>query len=348
MTTRRTTLLFVFLLAAAFTAACQTAKPVPNPSPDSAVNEEWWKTAAAPEEEQAIRDKARGMVDRIRERRVDYLLGPEDKVKVTVWSRPDLSKECRIRPDGMLFVPLVGNFKAEGLTLTQLQNQVRDGLARVLRDPQVDVEITDYASKIYYAFGQIVRPGVYPVRATTSLLEGVATAGGPTERANLSHAYLIRAKTVVPVDFYALFERGDISQNLLLADGDIIYLPNLNDAKVYVLGEVNAPVAAPIQGRRMRLTEAITDAGGFNETTALKREIKVIRGNLANPKVFTIDYNELLRGEKPDVPFLENGDIVYVPASGLAKWDRALGLLLPNLSQIVVDAAAVSTLQRNH
>ncbi len=342
---RSLVILFLFLfLTAGWLAACETGRSKPNASPEA--GDDWWQNAAAPDDSQALRDNARSLVDHIRERRADYTLGPEDKVKVTVWGRIDLSKEGRIRPDGTYFMPLAGNLMANGLTLVQLQALLVEKLGRVLRDPQVDVEITEYASKVFYIFGQTYRPGIYPVRATTTLLEGVAGAGGPTEKANLGNAFLIRAKTVVPVDFYALFQRGDVSQNLLLADGDIIFLPNIDNAKVYVLGEVLRPTAVPVLARRLRLTEAIADAGGFNEVTAYKREIKVIRGNLANPKVYTVDYNDILQGKKPDVPFLQDGDIIFVPASGLAKWDRVLGLLLPNLSQVVVDAAAVTSLQR--
>ncbi|NLH49539.1 MAG: hypothetical protein GX444_13210 [Myxococcales bacterium] len=333
-----------WLLLLALTAACQANRTAPQDMPDTA---SWWEQTAKPEDESELRQKVRGLVDHIRERRVDYLLGAEDVVRITVWNRVDLSKETRIRPDGTLFMPLVGNVKAEGLTITQLQESLRQQLGRVLRDPQVDVEIKEYGSKVYYVFGQAIKPGVYPVRATTTLLEGVATAGGPADKANLGYSYLIRGGLVVPIDFYALFERGDISQNLLLADGDIIYLPSIEDAKIYVLGEVNAAAAVPMRSHSMRLSEAVALAGGFNETTAFKRGIKVIRGSLANPRVYTVDYQEVMRGEKPDVPFLQNGDIVFVPASGLTKWDRVLGQLLPNLSQIVLDAASIDSLTRN-
>jgi polysaccharide export outer membrane protein len=325
--------------------ACATGRqPPPPPSTEALLDQP--PTPSSPEEEAALRERARGMVDRMRVRRADYVLGPEDRLRITVWSRPDLSKEGRIRPDGMLFISLVGNVQASGLTVGQLQDVVRQKLARVLRDPQVDIEITEYGSKVYYVFGMAARPGIYPVRATTTLLEGVANAGGPTERANIGSAYLIRAGTVVPIDFYGLFQRGDVSQNLLLADGDVIYIPSLDDAKVYVLGEVMRAAAVPLRGRGMRLSEAIAMAGGFNEYTAYKREIKIVRGSLGNPKVYTIDYTEILRGERPDAPFLQNGDIVYVPATGLTKWDRVLSQMLPTLSSIVVDAAAIDSLSR--
>ncbi|MDP8224722.1 MAG: polysaccharide biosynthesis/export family protein [Candidatus Lernaella stagnicola] len=307
----------------------------------------WWENAQAPEDEQAIRERAKDMLDTIRKRRPVYRIGPEDMLRVAIWNRPDLSKEGRVRNDGIFFLPLIGNIKADGLSVAELQTVLREKFGRLLRDPQVDVEIIEYGSKVYYVFGQVYKPGVYPVKATSSVLEGVAGAGGTTEKANLGAAYLIRAGTVVPIDFYRLFERGDIGQNLLLADGDIIYVPDIADSKVYVLGEVNAATAVPMRGTRMRLSEAVAMAGGFNEITAFKRGIKIIRGGLGNPRVYTVNYEDIRRGKVPDIAFLQNGDIVYVPAGGLTKWDRVMGQLLPNLSRIIVDAAAIDSLTGN-
>ncbi len=326
---------------------CETSTANGPNQPGMQPDDAWWQQGASPEDDQALRERVRGMVDSARQRRDVYRLGPEDKLKITVWSRPDLSKETRIRPDGILFMPLVGNIQADGMSVAELQAYIVEKLGQVLRNPQVDIEILEYASKMYYLLGQVTKPGMYPVTATTTVLEAVAVGGGPTEKANLEGACLLRQGLVVPINFFTLFQQGDTSQNLPVADGDVIYLPSVEDMKIFVLGEVNRAAAVPMRNRRMSLSEAISAAGGFNEITAYKRAIKVIRGGLANPQVYTINYDDILHGHKPDVAFLRNGDIVFVPAGGLTKWDRVLGQLLPNLSRIVVDAAAIDSLTRN-
>jgi len=342
LTNPRALTLWVLLLVVVL-SGCQSAQSTQSPAEPDA-GDQWWDADSSPADEQALRERVRGMVDDIRQRRGDYRLGPEDKLRLIVWNRPDLSKDTRIRPDGKLFVMHVGTVDAAGLTVGELQKLLTERLGEVLRNPQVDVEILEYASKVYYVMGQVNKPGMYAVTATTNVLEGVAVSGGPTDKANLGGAYLIRHGNVVPIDFYALFQQGDVSQNVFLADGDIIYLPSMDDAKIYVLGEVNQARAVPLRKARLTLGEAIAEAGGFNETTAYKRAIKIIRGNLANPRVYTVNYDEVLRGMKPDVAFLQSGDIVFVPAAGLTKWDRVLSQLLPNLSRIVVDAASINSL----
>ena len=273
-----------------------------------------------------------------------YQIGPEDVVRIIVWMREDLSKEAAVKDDGTLFVPMAGNIAAEGLTAGELQKKITDALSEYIRDPQVDIEIIRYGSKVCYLLGQFREPGQYPVKGSTTLLEGVSLAHGFTDKANLGQSYLISSGNILPVDFVALFRQGQMDHNIALNDGDLVYVESMENARVYVLGEVMRPAAVMMRTGTMPLAQAITEAGGFNESTAYKSAIKIIRGNIASPTVYTVNFNDLVKGKRLQQAFLKPGDIVYVPASGLAKWDRVMGQLLPSLSRIVVDAAAIDTL----
>lgn len=99
--------LLLFLTAAGCAATGGGREVDTEPPSDEAL----WADAVDPAEADALRERAQGMVDGIRRRRAEYTLGPEDQLRITVWNRPDLSKETRIRPDGVLFVPLVGNLR---------------------------------------------------------------------------------------------------------------------------------------------------------------------------------------------------------------------------------------------
>ena len=131
---------------------------------------------------------------------------------------------------------------------------------------------------------------------------------------------------------------------LRLEDGDVVYIPSIDISRVYVLGEVLRPAAVPIRTGKITVAEAIAEAGGFNEITAYKSAIKIIRGSLYNPEVYTLNFKEVIKGKQADLAVLKPGDIVYVPSSGLTKWDRVLGQILPSLSRIVVDATAIDSL----
>lgn len=270
-----------------------------------------------------------------------YLLGPGDKLSVQVYRREDLSGEMPVRDDGNIFVPLAGTVRAEGLTIGELTTLLTLRLSEYVRVPQVSVVLLEAHARSFYLLGEVNEPGSYSLEPDIRLLEAIASGKGLTKEANLSDAYLVQNKQVVPIDFYALFKKGDVSQNVFLEDGAFIYIPSRELMRVFVLGEVKQPGVIQITEGRLSLSEAIASAGGFDEITAFKSNIKIIRGGLADPEVITVNYDWVLRGKAKDEVVLETGDIVFVPASGVAKWDRILGQLLPNLSRIIVDAAAI-------
>ncbi len=286
------------------------------------------------------------MVEGARRQRHTYKIGADDVLRLNIWMRPDLSKDGVVRDDGTFFVSLAGNVPVADLSLAQAQDAIKLALSKYVRDPQVDIEIKEYRSQLFFANGLFTRPGSYPIRGTTTILEGVSDAGGIAESGNLQGAYLVRKGKVVPIDFVSLFTAGAMSQNIPLADGDLIYVPSIMTARVYVLGEVLRPTGVPVRTGKITLGQAIADAGGFNETTAYKRGVKIIRGGLGSGEVTEVNFQDVIKGKRPDLMLLEPGDIVYVPASGLAKWDRVMSQILPNLSRIVVDAAAIDAMNR--
>ena len=339
--------LFIFLLSILICScvffSCTSKKPPATGPGQAAVNPEDFTEEDAAGAEQ-FKQQIEQMRVEVKQKRRTYLLGPGDIIKLTVWMHEDLSKEGVIRDDGTYHVHLVGNVNTEGMTVTQFQATVTKALAEYVQKPQVDAEIITYNSKFFYLVGQLREPGLYPITATTTVMEAISQGKGFTEKANLGEAYLIHNKDIVPVDFVSLFKSGRMENNIHLDDGDVIYVPSTDISRVYVMGEVQRPAAVPVRTGRISLAEAISEAGGFNETTAFKSAIRIIRGNFTNPEVLEVNFNDIVKGKAVDYVYLKPGDIVYVPASGLAKWDRVMGLILPSLSRLVVDAAAIDSL----
>jgi polysaccharide biosynthesis/export protein len=343
----RIILICLFLAALISLSACASSAKAPAELPaGSKPPEDMTVPAPAPSVDNELVENVNQVVEEARRKRHTYKIGADDLLHIQLWQREDFLRDGVVRDDGTFFVPLAGNVPVAGLSLAEAQAAVRERLKTYIRDPQVVLEIKEYRSQVFFANGQFRTPGAYPVKGTTTVLEGIGAAGGITDEGNLSGAYLVRSGQVVPIDFVSLFTRGTMALNLPLADGDLIYVPSINASRVFVLGEVLRPAGVPIRTGKITLSQAVADAGGFNETTANKRGIKIIRGGLGSGNVIDVDYTDVLKGKRLDLMMLQPGDIVYVPASGLAKWDRALGLILPNLSRIVVDAAAVDTLTK--
>lgn len=116
-------------------------------------------------------------------RRADYALGAGDKLRITVFGEENLTGEYSVTANGTIAFPLIGDIAAVGHTLTQIQDAIRVKLAAgYIKDPRVAVEVLEY--RTFYILGEVNKPGEYPYRASLTLDQAVATAGGYSYRAN--------------------------------------------------------------------------------------------------------------------------------------------------------------------
>jgi polysaccharide biosynthesis/export protein len=123
----------------------------------------------------------------------DYLIGPGDLLKIEVFRVDDLSREVRVNANGQIALPLIGLMKAAGLTGEQLASDISARLSKeYLQNPQVIVFIQEYTSQRVTVVGAVKKPGVYPLKGTTTLMQVVATAEGPTSVANIGSVKVLR------------------------------------------------------------------------------------------------------------------------------------------------------------
>lgn len=113
----------------------------------------------------------------------EYVLGPDDKVHITVFGEDHLTGDYSVTSGGVISFPLVGNIPAAGHNLNDVQEEIRQRLASgYLKDPKVAIEVATLRS--LYVLGEVNKPGEYPYRTNLTLEQAVATAGGFTYRAN--------------------------------------------------------------------------------------------------------------------------------------------------------------------
>jgi len=122
----------------------------------------------------------------------DYVLGPNDRIRLKVYGEPDIAGEYEIDSTGQVSIPLAGHIRATGLTTKQLERSIAAALAKgIVRDPRVNVEIALY--RPYYILGEVKKGGEYPYRLGLTVMDAVASAGGFTYRANEHKVYLRRS-----------------------------------------------------------------------------------------------------------------------------------------------------------
>lgn len=120
-----------------------------------------------------------------------YRLGPGDRLRVNVLGSEDLSREFRVGDAGTISAPLVGEVKAAGLTIRELERELERRLAQgFFREPKVNIEVITY--RPFYIFGEVTKPGEYPYASGMTVLNAVALAGGYSYRANQNHVIVVR------------------------------------------------------------------------------------------------------------------------------------------------------------
>jgi len=157
-----------------------------------------------------------------------YKIGPEDQIRVSVWENRELTLEQIVRPDGKISMPLIQDVVAEGLTAQELAMDIQKKLQVYIKDPQVSVIVLQVNAPKYYVMGNVTRPGTYPLRSDTSVLQALSLAGGFTQFASPRSIKLVRGtggkQQVRKINYYELIEEGG-KGNYLLKAGDTLVVP---------------------------------------------------------------------------------------------------------------------------
>lgn len=193
----------------------------------------------------------------------DYVIGEGDSLDIAVWGVKELTFPVKVRPDGKITVPGLGDVQASGLTPKSMQSSLAVKLKELVKNPIVTVTVSGITNSKVYIFGGGVKSGVFDLLQRTTLLQLLCSMG-EVKSADLKKAYLLRSGKKVKEDFYNLFIGGDIKDDVTLESNDSIFIPLMLDKSVYVLGAVNTPKAIEYR-EGMRVMEAILEAGGFTK-----------------------------------------------------------------------------------
>jgi len=284
----------------------------------------------------------------------DYHIKPGDQMEISVFGEPDMRKVIIVQPDGKLSYFLVGEITAVGMTFGELRKEIEKRLSKYILSPSVTIIGEKYEGNYITVLGAVRKPGRHSVFQTDRVIDALSRAEGlkfietddssfAGELANLNLAYFSRDGKLLDVDFAKLINNGDMSQNIPVQVGDFIYIPSSTTQQVFVLGEVNRPRSMPYR-YTTTLLEAVTSAGGFNETTACKRSVCIVRGSLTKPEIIIVNFNKIVSGKENNI-VLDPGDIVYVPSTFLTDVSRVSRQIIPFLNVIILGDEAVDVVE---
>lgn len=297
----------------------------------------------------------------------DYILGPGDQVSVEFFNVPEYNGEKQVLVDGALNLPLVGKVNIEGLTIEAATNRISTAYAPYLRTPLLTIDLIAPRPISVGISGEVNRPGSYDIPLTDgnqqnsvewpSVIEAVQLAGGITEQANIRAIEIRRnassnSPQTITVDFWEILNSGSIGQDIILRDGDAIYIPTATQltpeeltqlsaanfspqtVRVSVVGEVTEPGIVEVPPNSP-LNQALLAAGGFDPARANTNEVKLIRLNPDGTVVQRIVPIALDQGINDETnPALRNNDVIVVGQSGSANFADAVGGIFGALGAI--------------
>ena len=188
---------------------------------------------------------------------VKYTLGAVDVVEIIVMRHPEFSGIYPINLEGKMQYKFVGDIDVTGLTKKGLEDKIKEIISEFVINPEVNVTILEYKSKIIYVIGEVGQPGKYYMRADAiPVREAVVQAGLPTQSAAMRRCQLVTPSTngkieKKSVDIYSVLYGGELKGNIDMHSGDVLYVPATVMAKVIriinplasTVGIASAPVS---------------------------------------------------------------------------------------------------------
>lgn len=180
-------------------------------------------------------------------------LGPGDQVDVFVWGYSDFSRRATVNFNGALPYPVLGEIPVAGKSVSQVEQELRAALTDYIKEPVVRVSIATLRPQKVHVLGELRSPGVYALsNPNTTIAEVVGMAGGMTVDSRQSGLVVVRNTDtqveIHTVDFRQVAREGNTAANLILADGDIVYVPREYLANIALEARRISEIASAIIG----------------------------------------------------------------------------------------------------
>ena len=260
----------------------------------------------------------------------DYILGSGDQISIWALGVEEISdKPLRIDNAGDIDLPMLGRIHAAGRTTGQLADDLKTRLRADVKEPQVSVNLLDYASQPVSVIGAVNKPGVYQLQGRRSLVEMLSLAEGPrqdagykvriTRQLQWGKIPLPTASTdsangysVAEVRLQDVLQGKKPGENIAIRPHDVISVAP--GQTVYVVGEVHKSGGFVLGERdRISVLQAISMAEGLDKTAAPKKA-KILRAaeGSTSRKEIPVDLSQILSGKGEDIA-MRPDDILVVP-----------------------------------
>jgi polysaccharide export outer membrane protein len=263
----------------------------------------------------------------------EYALGSSDSISINLTDTDDLDGSYIIDPDGNIDLPFIGKINIENLTLTETKKKLISVLKKYYKNYDLQIKIEEFNSSKVYILGAVknqitINLNQKPIKLIDAAIQ--ANYNPNSADKNYGNKGLLRRDNqVYKIDINNIFQSTDTKDNFYLKKNDVLFVDRNSDA-LHVFGEITSP-GVYFPNLDYSLTELISSAG-MNKLTANASKVYVIRedyNSFLKINVFKLNIENpisLVLGKRF---LLQPKDIVFIPPSGLVKWNRVVSLLTP-------------------
>lgn len=283
-----------------------------------------------------------------------YRLHTGDVLHINLWAHPEITPPSTgvtnnigfaIDQAGDITFPLVGRVPAQGKSLDQFSQDLRRRLATYLRNPDVQVKVLAYNGRKIFIDGEVRTAGQFAITdQPQTLYSAITSAGGALPTADINHIVLTRQGQSYHLGLLSLQQQGYSPSQLYLQEGDSLHVYSKETRKIYLLGEAGTPNAFALPEQGMSLANLLGEGRGLNPLSGSAGRIYVIRDQPEQQlaQIYHLDLSSISSLALADRFKLQANDMVYIDATGLARWSRVINLLLPSAS-VVRTAQVIGT-----
>lgn len=272
----------------------------------------------------------------------EYIIGPEDVLRISFWQDPELDQEVAVRQDGRITVTIIGEIVASGMTCRALAAQIESNISLYNKKvSQATVTVIGFNSQKVFVSGQVLTPGKKTFEVIPDLWTVIKESGGATETGDLTRVTIIRSQEAggesITVNVLEAIASGNLEKLPKLKSGDTVEIPKMAGGVpgrqlsagytglknlIYVLGQVRTPGSLPYE-EGMDLLDAVGAAGGLAEGADAKG-VRIISRSGDGTVVTSVNLKQYQKEGQPRRVVIRPEDTIIIGGkkSSLLSWGQ--------------------------
>lgn len=276
-----------------------------------------------------------------------YRLSRGDILSIYLWAYPEITPPSvnitnqqtaqasgyQIDSQGYIQFPIIGRYKASGKTISQVNQELRNQLSRYLKTPDVIARVLSYEGQRYSVQGNVMKAGQFYLNdQPTSVYTALGLAGGVNSQlGDNTSITLVRQGQSYQLNSIELEQAGLSLHKLLIQPNDTLYVNSRENQKIYVMGEAGKNQSLALRDQGMSLGDVLGESQGLNPLSGSRSKIYVVRSHPsdASTELYHLDLTSIADFGLANQFKMRANDIVYIDASGLARWQRVVNQIIP-------------------